>query len=113
MFLLNILVIFLRLLRFVADKLSDIIYAILYENSKSCKLPPITDAILLMPATTLASKIRAQELSSVLVVSAFINRIKSVNDTINAVVDQRFLQAMKEAKEADKVVKGRDEYFGQ
>lgn len=34
--------------------------------------------------------------------SAFIERIKAVNDVINAVVDDRFDQALKEAQEIDR-----------
>ena len=90
-------------LRQVFDELSDIIYALIYEKCKG-KLPPISDEILLCPAHELASKIRGQVLSSEQVVGAFIKRIIDVNNLTNAVVDTRFSEALKEAKEADEII---------
>ena len=92
--LLQILVVCLKILRFVIDKLSDVIYYAIYESRASIKLPPIENRILLMPATTIANKIRSRDLTSYEVCEAFIDRIKSVNDVTNAVVDNRFDDAL-------------------
>ena len=92
--LLQILVVCLKILRFVMDKLSDIIYYAIYESRASIKLPPIKNRILLMPASTIANKIRSRDLTSYEVCEAFIDRINSVNDVTNAVVDNRFDDAL-------------------
>ena len=92
--LLQILVVGLKILRFVIDKLSDIIYYAIYESRASIKLPPIKNRILLLPATTIATKIRSRDLTSFEVCEAFIARINSVNDVTNAVVDNRFDDAL-------------------
>merc|ERR1719245_122902 len=49
-----------------------------------------------MPATTLAAKIRSRDLTSVEVCEAFIDRIKTVNGIVNAVVDNRFKDALEQ-----------------
>ena len=90
--------------RQIFDTLSDIIYALIYEKDRKTKLPPITDEILLLPASTLASKIRGQVLSSEQVVGLYIKRINDVNNLTNAVVDTRFNEALKEAKESDELI---------
>ena len=96
--LLQILIVIVKLLRFVIDKVSDIVYSVIYESSAKIKLPPIRDRILLMPATTLAAKIRSRDLTSVEVCEAFIDRIKTVNGIVNAVVDNRFKDALEQAQ---------------
>ncbi|EDW90795.1 fatty-acid amide hydrolase 2-A [Drosophila yakuba] len=80
------------------------VFRLIY-GQKGESVPPITDAILLEPATSLARKIRSQELSSVQVLESFIRRIKEVNPILNCVVDERYDQALKEAAEADALVK--------
>lgn len=54
----------------------------------------------------LAGLIRMQTLTSVQVVSAFIERCKRVNPRINALVAARFDEALKEAESADAAVRG-------
>ncbi|WP_040979017.1 amidase [Oceanobacillus jeddahense] len=57
--------------------------------------------ILKMDATNIASAIKRKQLTSVEAVTAFIEQIKVVNSSINAVVEDRFSEALQEAKEAD------------
>ena len=102
--LLQILVLCLKILRFVIDKLSDVIYYAIYESRASLKLPPIKNRILLLPATTLATKIQSRDLTSYEVCEAFIDRIKSVNDVTNAVVDNRFDDALAQAQSIDDAI---------
>lgn len=45
---------------------------------------------------------RTKKISSVEVVTAFINRAKEVNGIINAIVEDRYSDALEEAKEVDK-----------
>ncbi|XP_005176413.1 fatty-acid amide hydrolase 2-B [Musca domestica] len=91
---------FFRFYTMVARLIFKFIY-----GEKGQSMPAITDPILLESATSLASKIRKQELTSVQVLEAFIRRAKEVNPLLNCMVDERFDDAMKEAKEADELIK--------
>lgn len=61
--------------------------------------------ILMMSGVELAKKIREGELTSTEVVATHIEHIKKVNPKINAVVKDRFAQALAEAKIADEKAK--------
>ncbi|XP_067626326.1 fatty-acid amide hydrolase 2 [Eurosta solidaginis] len=77
----------------------------LFYGVKGETMPAITDPILLESATSLARKIRKQEVSSVQVIESFIRRIKDVNPKLNFCVDNRFEEALQEAAEADQLIK--------
>lgn len=47
----------------------------------------------------------SRQLSSVQVLESFIRRVKEVNPLLNCVVDQRYEDALKEAAEADALIK--------
>ena len=64
-------------------------------------LPSIDDGILLLSATELAEKIRKKQLKAENVMKAYIKRITEVEPLINACVDQRFSDALKEARDVD------------
>ncbi|KAK8762642.1 hypothetical protein V5799_026095 [Amblyomma americanum] len=68
------------------------------------RLPPAKDDILLRSARSIAGAIRKGEVKSVDVVSAYIKRIQEVQPIINAVVDDRFEEALREAEAADQLV---------
>lgn len=70
-------------------------------------LPPPDNPILLLSASSLAKKIRRGELKSEEIVQCYIDRIKSVNPILNAVVDNRFTLALEEARDVDILVKSR------
>ena len=91
----------LKFLRKVIDFLSDVIFFIIYTRPTKQCVEPIKNDILLLPATNLASKILSQELTSEEVVKSFIERIKDTQDALNAVVDERFDEAIKDAKKID------------
>ena len=57
-----------------------------------------------MSASSLAKKIAEGEVTSHLVVSTFIQRIKEVNPIINAMVDARFSEALTEAEAESSVL---------
>lgn len=59
----------------------------------------------MLSATTLAKKIRQKEITSSEIVKAYITRIKEVNPFINAVIGDRFLAALTEAKNCDDQLK--------
>ncbi|XP_046901027.1 fatty-acid amide hydrolase 2-A-like isoform X1 [Hypomesus transpacificus] len=70
----------------------------------SKRLPPITNPLLRVPAMRLAQMIRRREVSSVEVVQAYIDRIQDINPLINAMVKDRFSQALQEAAQVDRLV---------
>ncbi|WP_253286784.1 amidase [Virgibacillus sp. MSJ-26] len=61
--------------------------------------------ILDMDASTLASKIKNGDLTSLKAVNTYINHIKEVNPSINAVVENHFSQAIEQAKVYDQKAK--------
>ncbi|CAL7947315.1 unnamed protein product [Xylocopa violacea] len=67
--------------------------------------PPIKDLTLLHSATTLAFKIRNKQLTSEEVVRSYIDRIKEIQPVLNCVVEDRFEDALKEAKKCDDYLK--------
>ncbi|XP_011299621.1 fatty-acid amide hydrolase 2 [Fopius arisanus] len=67
------------------------------------KIPPTSNPLLQLSASELAKKIRLRQVSSEAVVTAYIERIKQVNPVVNAVVDHRYEDAIKEAQECDKI----------
>ncbi|XP_014288806.1 fatty-acid amide hydrolase 2-A [Halyomorpha halys] len=96
-----------RLLRFLQFLASLIAwpYSMLYSFTiKKRAVPPINNPLLLKKASELAEMIRERKISSTTVVQAFIERIEDVNPIINSVVQDRFNDALKEAKEVDKMV---------
>ncbi|GGP13924.1 amidase [Oceanobacillus neutriphilus] len=58
--------------------------------------------ILKMDAGSIATAIKKNQITSVEAVTVFIERIKEINPSINAVVEDRFSEALQEAHEADK-----------
>lgn len=57
--------------------------------------------ILKMDASSIATAIKKKQITSVEAVTVFIERIKEINPSINAVVEDRFSEALQEAHEAD------------
>ncbi|XP_043272175.1 fatty-acid amide hydrolase 2-B isoform X2 [Venturia canescens] len=74
-----------------------------FDHRRRC--PPIRNKILLMTATELAEKIRKGEITSEQVVSSYIERCREVNPVINAIVEDRFEAALREARQVDSFVK--------
>ncbi|XP_011635134.1 fatty-acid amide hydrolase 2 isoform X2 [Pogonomyrmex barbatus] len=68
---------------------------------KRRRCPSIEDQILLQSATEIAQKIRRKEISSEEVIIAYVKRCKRVNPLINAIVEDRFEEAIQEAREID------------
>ncbi|KAL1427738.1 hypothetical protein MTO96_017169 [Rhipicephalus appendiculatus] len=74
------------------------------KRSSLNPLPPVTDKLLLRSATSLAEDIRNGKIKSFDLVSAYISRIKEVQPIINAVVEDRFQEALEDAKDVDRLV---------
>lgn len=73
-------------------------------TSQRC-LPPVTEEILLLPTHEIAARIRRRELSSEEVVRTFINRTRLVQIYLNAVIDERYDEAIMDAKAIDEFLK--------
>lgn len=67
-------------------------------------VPPVEDDILIRSATSLAAEIRTGKVKSVQLISAYIDRIRLVQPIINAVVEEIFEEALREADAADRLV---------
>ncbi|KPJ03341.1 Fatty-acid amide hydrolase 2-A [Papilio xuthus] len=72
-----------------------------YPAPRVPRLPPPRNPLLLRSATDLAHSIRRGQLTCEQVVGAFIERIKEVNPYLNAVVEERFEEAKREATTLD------------
>ncbi|XP_067616541.1 fatty-acid amide hydrolase 2-B-like isoform X2 [Eurosta solidaginis] len=66
--------------------------------------PPIRDAVLLKSVGELVNDIRKKKITSQKLVKTYIERIKAVNPSLNAVLEDRFEQAIKEAEHADNLI---------
>ncbi|VEN40328.1 unnamed protein product [Callosobruchus maculatus] len=88
-------------IRYYFDLLIDQIFGFFNDDLKVPIRCP-RNQIVNESATALANKIRKKELSSEEIVQAFIDRIKEVNPIINALVDERFEEALEEARKIDK-----------
>ncbi|XP_047348462.1 fatty-acid amide hydrolase 2-A-like isoform X1 [Vespa velutina] len=63
--------------------------------------PPLLNRIFFWTATDIARKIRMKEITSEEVVSTFIARCKEVNPILNAIVEDNYKNALKEARAVD------------
>uniref|UniRef100_A0A034VF77 Fatty-acid amide hydrolase 2 n=1 Tax=Bactrocera dorsalis TaxID=27457 RepID=A0A034VF77_BACDO len=72
--------------------------------------PPIQDALLLKSVGELVVELRQKKITAQQLVQTYIARIQAVNGSLNAVLDDRFEQALKEAEHADSLIaKANDE----
>ncbi|XP_040570651.1 fatty-acid amide hydrolase 2-A [Lepeophtheirus salmonis] len=95
----------LRLFRSTIDLFASWIFSFFYESQS--KLPPIPEndyEILTLPVVDLASKIQNGYLTSRIVVQAYVNRAIAVQPYINAFVNTRFEDALKEADDVDRLI---------
>lgn len=91
-------------IRRLYDSAIDLIFSFIYSSTEVKKLPPPSNDLVKESAVSLAKKIRNKEITSEAVVGAFIQRIKEVNDIVNAVVQDRFERALEEAKAVDRLI---------
>lgn len=93
--------ILLRLIDFLINPLLTLYGYLFWTRTR--KIPMIRNKILQIPAVDLAQKIRDQEIKSEDVVRAYIERIRLVNPYLNAVIEDRFTEAINDAKKADQM----------
>ncbi|XP_042907643.1 fatty-acid amide hydrolase 2-A-like isoform X3 [Parasteatoda tepidariorum] len=100
----------LRILLFLTRPLSEYVLTYIYElfMGKTKQLPPIENEILLLSASELARKIRRREIRSEEIVRAFAERCRVVNPLINAIVDERYDDALNDARTVDKFLSSTD-----
>ncbi|XP_050293646.1 fatty-acid amide hydrolase 2-A-like isoform X2 [Anthonomus grandis grandis] len=95
--LLTILLVLTRILDFITEPFFKCA-----AKNKRLYLPPLkNEDILKINATELAKKIRHKKISALEVCKAYIQRIKDVNPILNAIVEDRFREALREAKQVD------------
>ncbi|XP_037911860.1 fatty-acid amide hydrolase 2-A isoform X3 [Hermetia illucens] len=68
------------------------------------KLPPMKNPLLEIPAVDLAEMIRTRQIKSEEVIRAYIERCKEVNPLLNAIVQDRFEKALREAIAIDEAI---------
>ena len=68
-------------------------------------LTPISNELLVLPTHELAERIRKREISSEQVVRAFVDRAREVQVHLNAYIDERFDDAIQDAKAIDEFLK--------
>lgn len=71
---------------------------------KNVPLPPLSSPLLQIPVVELAAMIRTGKLKSQDIVRAYIERCNEVNPLINAIVQDRFDEALEDAKKADEFI---------
>ncbi|XP_046820090.1 fatty-acid amide hydrolase 2-B-like isoform X2 [Vespa crabro] len=76
-----------------------------FNHKKPQRIPPTSNHLFKMSASLLAEKIRLREITSQELVEAYIQRIKQVNPILNAVIEDRFQEALEEAKICDKNIR--------
>lgn len=119
---------FLIILHGLFDCVVDFFFGLYYNDTTRKYIPPVDHSFLLESAMSIARKIRNGEvnfsifmfklflwsqhyfpqLTSVDVVNAYIARIAQVNGILNSVVDERYKDAIEEAKEADRMIQSGD-----
>ncbi|CAF4655941.1 unnamed protein product [Rotaria magnacalcarata] len=100
------------------DKVETFVFAIrlgfhLIYGDQKFKLQPIAYQILLEPATVIAKSMRQRQVTSYEVVRAYIGRLKSVQSYLNVYVDERFEEALDEARKVDELLDNKDSFSDQ
>ncbi|XP_065286035.1 fatty-acid amide hydrolase 2-A-like isoform X2 [Dermacentor albipictus] len=93
-----------RLVDAVVDATCGAVHACRREPGRGA-LPPVTEPLLLKPASELARLIGTGKVSSEAVVGAFCARIGAIEPQLGAVVDERMSEALDEARRVDKLVR--------
>ncbi|XP_042909373.2 fatty-acid amide hydrolase 2 [Parasteatoda tepidariorum] len=95
----HILRIILTFTRPLSDKILSILYRIFMGPTKP--LPPIRNPLLLYTASELAEKIRSRQVKCEDVMKAYVERSREVHPFINAACDERYEDALKDARNID------------
>ncbi|XP_034488616.1 fatty-acid amide hydrolase 2-B [Drosophila innubila] len=96
---LRVLALILSYLGFLVNMILDFL-----KPRKSPDFPPIRNPLLLKSVLELVTELRRGELTSDQLVRAYITRVREMNPSLNAVVEERFEAALREAKHADELI---------
>lgn len=80
----------------------------LQRNRQHSAVRKTTDPVLKLTAVNLARNIKKRIVTAEVVVRSYINRIHEVNPILNATVSDRFVEALEEAKEIDRILDSND-----
>ncbi|KAI1718232.1 amidase domain-containing protein [Ditylenchus destructor] len=94
---------------FVINSISAVINSFKPKRSVQWTEDELSNELLFISAKQAAEKIRRKQISSEQLVTTYINRIKSVQPFVNAVVAENFEAALDEAKKIDNSLAGIDE----
>lgn len=89
----------------VLDRISELLLFVANLTHRRHRVQGTRDPLLLAPAVVLADAIRHGRVTSESVIHAYERRVREVDPVINAVVDQRFEDALQEARAADELVR--------
>nr|XP_033803054.1 fatty-acid amide hydrolase 2 [Geotrypetes seraphini] len=70
----------------------------------SWSVSPPAEPLLLLPGVELARRIRQRKVKCIDVIQAYVNRIKEVNPMVNALVKERYEEALQEARQVDEML---------
>lgn len=73
---------------------------------KAITIPAFDDDLLLLSVVELADNIRTRKVTAVAAVTAYVRRIRLVEPLLNAVVQDRFAEALLEAARMDEMIAG-------
>nr|XP_042907650.1 fatty-acid amide hydrolase 2-A isoform X1 [Parasteatoda tepidariorum]XP_042907651.1 fatty-acid amide hydrolase 2-A isoform X2 [Parasteatoda tepidariorum] len=98
------ILVFVRVVLILTRPIFQIVLKYIYRifMGRTKPVPPISHKVLLMSATDIADKIRKKQLKCEDVMRAYINRIRLVEPYINAVVDERYDEALEDARRVDR-----------
>lgn len=89
----------------VLDRIAELLLFVANLRRRRQRVEPTRDPLLLMPAVTLAEAIRHGRVTSEAVIRAYQSRVREVDPLLNAVVDERFEEALEDARAADQLVR--------
>lgn len=83
---------------------STVAIANIFNSRRNSRIPPIVDQLLTTPAHKLSKQIKDGSLSSEKLCQVYVDRIKQVQGSINAVAQDRFKEALEEARQIDQLL---------
>ncbi|KAH8358878.1 hypothetical protein KR093_002946 [Drosophila rubida] len=95
----RILALILTYLSLLVDKISAF-----FNPRQPPKYPAIKDPLLLKSVVELILELKRDQLTSEHLVKTYIARVREVNPSINAVIEERFEAALQEARHADELI---------
>ncbi|XP_071955028.1 fatty-acid amide hydrolase 2-A-like [Antedon mediterranea] len=95
---------FWAIIKFISAIIGHMLSLLFIGVRPKAKIPAVTNDILLQSASKIAKQIRSRNIKCVSVIEAYIERIQLVNPFLNAVVANRFEEALEEARKVDKIL---------